>query len=114
MLPKGFQTLPILGIYGAMSRDNHKIESLEKSLIDSETLPNQTLDPVSVHRGTTTLFRDSQTNSPIAKLIRFPKYQKQPVRRALPTIKNPTIVVGLEQSATTGKSPFGCCQGAYI
>lgn len=114
MLSKGFQTLPILGIYGAMSRDNHQIESGEMCLVGSETFPNQTLEPVSIHGTSTTLLRDSHTESPIVELVRPAKHQKQPVRSALPTIKNPTVVVGLEKSATTGKGLFGCWQGAYI
>jgi hypothetical protein len=112
MLSKGVQTLPILGIYSAMSRDNHQIESGEHPLVLSEAFPNQTFDATPVHSSSTTLLGNRQAKSCVIELIGPGKHQKQSIRRTLPITKNPTIIVGLNQSAATRKRTFVSWQGA--
>jgi hypothetical protein len=79
MLSKGVQTLPILGIYSAMSRDNHKIESAQPYLIQSKTLTDQALESISVNGFGTTLFRNRQTESGTIEPVGSGKYQKQSI-----------------------------------
>jgi hypothetical protein len=79
MLSKGFQTLPILGIYGAMSRDNYQIETAKHCLVQSKTFTDQSLNAISINRTGTSFFRNRQTESSTTKLVGPGKYQKKSI-----------------------------------
>jgi len=94
MVMQGLETAPIVGPAYTLAGNHHQIQAGQAALMVSETLPDQALDPVSLHRLTTVFLGNRQPQPGKRRAVRVGQHQKEGIRGTPTIVKNPTVFVG--------------------
>jgi hypothetical protein len=71
--------------------------------VNSKTLANQALEPVSIDRATNVFLRDGKSQTRMPKAVGARQDEKTLIGGTETIVKNPTIFVGFQQPSIPGK-----------
>jgi hypothetical protein len=76
MLMQGFEVVAIVGSTDTLPGYHHQVKTHQQVLVNSKTLADHPLDPITIDSTTADLFRDCQTQSRLVKPIGSCQHQK--------------------------------------